>query len=398
MATHGTLRRFARQGVRDVFYVALTAFGFGYRLWKPSAPPRDVESVERILVIRLDLLGDVLWSMPVVEALRRRYPRAHIVMLTLPYTAPLARLYPSVDDVVAVDTNRIRTRSGLADPRTWSGYWRAVRLLRSRDFDLCISLHGRMGSLWAVLAGAKWSVGYEGEAYPYLLSELVAGGRFQERTHEVDYGRRLALYVGASSMPERVAPTATAAARSAVDALLERDGIGVGERLVVIHAGSLNGSAKRWPAASWGRFAREVQTRTGARIVLVGGPQDAPIAREVERFASSAVRSLVGQTRLEELVALVARADLVASGDSGPLHLAVALGRPALGVYGPTDPALHGPYRPTAPTRVHRKDLPCSPCYTLAASAECPLGNPICMQLVTVPEMVKSAVELMGDV
>jgi ADP-heptose:LPS heptosyltransferase len=131
-------------------------------------------------------------------------------------------------------------------------------------------------------------------------------------------------------------------------------------------------------------------------VALIGAAGDLPIAREVMQLAEVPIASLVGETSIEDLVALIARADLIASGDSGPLHLAVALGRPLVSVYGPTDPAIYGPFNPAGPSAVHRFDLPCSPCYTMAMSAECPLGDPICMRLVTVEEMVKSARTLLS--
>jgi lipopolysaccharide heptosyltransferase II len=165
----------------------------------------------------------------------------------------------------------------------------------------------------------------------------------------------------------------------------------------VVHAGAINGAAKRWPTASWAAFADRLQAQVACRVVLAGAGSDQILARDVMERAKSPVVSLVGQTSVEELVALIARADLVATGDSGPLHLAVALGRPLVAAYGPTDPQVHGPLNPVGPVSLHRKDLPCSPCYSMAAMADCPLGDPICMRLVTVSQMVDSAVALLED-
>jgi ADP-heptose:LPS heptosyltransferase len=139
-----------------------------------------------------------------------------------------------------------------------------------------------------------------------------------------------------------------------------------------------------------------VERRTGARLVLIGARDDAWIAQEVLDATSASITSVVGQTSIEELIALLQRADLLATGDSGPLHLAVALGKPVVAVYGPTDPEVYGPYNPTAPAEVHRQDLACSPCYTASTTAECPLGDPICMRLVTVRQMVEAAVPLLA--
>src|SRR5947209_7912092 len=212
---------------------------------------------------------------------------------------------------------------------------------------------------------------------------------------EVEYDRALARAGGAARFPERLDVPVDPQASRRVDDLLRRVGV-AGESLVLVHAGALNGEAKRWPPKYWARFADELQRLTPSRVALIGARGDLPIAQQVIESAAFPVESFVGSTTIEELVALIARADLIATGDSGPLHLAVALGRPLVAVYGPTDPAIHGPFQPTAPVALHRRDLPCSPCYTMAASAECPLGDPICMRLVTVPEVVESAMRLLN--
>jgi lipopolysaccharide heptosyltransferase II len=375
----------------------VAVLGMTHRLLLPRRPWQRTRAIERILVIRLDLLGDLLFTLPLVEGLRSTYPRARITMLTLPYTATLAALCPAVDEVIAVDTNRIRTVGGLLAPGTWREYAAVYRRLRSERYDLGISVYGQMGSLWAFLSGAGRAVGYARETYPFLLTDAVPGGRHLERKHEIEYVRRLAAHVGVVDPPRRARLVIPRQATERVADSLSRQGIGADERVVVIHAGAVNGAAKRWPARSWARFAEEVQVRTRAAVVLTGSRADEGIAAEVVRCSQARIVSLIGKTDVVELAALIDRADVVASGDSGPLHLAVALGRPLVAVYGPTDPMVYGPYEAAAPVRLHRKDLPCSPCYTLAATAECPLGDPICMRLVTVREMVESAVELLAD-
>jgi lipopolysaccharide heptosyltransferase II len=254
-----------------------------------------------------------------------------------------------------------------------------------------------MASLCVFLSGAKRSVGYAGEAYPFLLDDVAPGGRYSERKHEVEYVRALARFAGANAVPQRLEISSPSGADAAIQERLRSLGVDDGEALVVIHAGAVNGSAKRWPSVHWAEFADRISEATGAKIVLAGAASDEPLAQEVQARSTSSVVSLVGKTSITELLALIARANLVASGDSGPLHLAIALGRPLVAAYGPTDPRVHGPYHPRSPVRIHRADIPCSPCYSMAASAECPLGDPICMRLVTVDQMVNSALELLGS-
>ncbi len=361
--------------------------------------PRQFTEVEirRILVIRLDLLGDVLFTLPAVEGLRARYPAAHISLLTLPYTAALARMNAAVDEVIPLDSNRIRSVRGLFERGAWIEYARAWSRIRRARYDLCISACGRTASFCAFLSGARISIGYAGESYPNMLTDPVPGGRYRERIPDADYVRRLAAYADVAGVPDHLHLNVPEKARRSACRLLAGIGIDSSDRLVLIHAGAVNGSAKRWPARNWSRFAIEIQARTGARVLLTGAASDELIACQVLTHAPGA-GSLVGKTSIEELAALIQRAEVMVSGDSGPLHLAVALGTPIVAAYGPTDPAVHGPYHPGAAVRLHRRaDLPCSPCYTMTATAECPLGVPICMRLVTVQSMVASTIELLAQ-
>jgi len=361
----------------------------------PSARQFHEADIRRILVIRLDLLGDVLFTMPAVEGLRARYPVAHISLLTLPYTTALARMNGAVDEVIPLDSNRIRSVRGLFDGGAWLEYVRVFRRIRRARYDLCISACGRTASFCAFLSGARISIGYAGESYRNMLTDPVPGGRYGERIPDADYVRRLATHAGSDGAPDHLHLAVPENASRSACRLLAGIGINPSDRLVLIHAGALNGSAKRWPARNWSRFAIEIQARTGAQVLLTGAASDEPIARQVLAHAPDAL-SLVGKTSIEELAALIQRAEVMVSGDSGPLHMAVALGTPVVAAYGPTDPAVHGPYHPRVAVRLHRRaDLPCSPCYTMAATAECPLGEPICMRLVTVQSMVASAIELL---
>lgn len=340
-------------------------------------------------------MGDLLFTRPLLLAMRDRYPDASITLLTLPYTMPLANLYDEVDEIVTVDTNAIRTPRGLCSRTIWMEYFSVARSLRRQHFDLGVSVCGRMASLCIFLAGTKRSLGYSKEAYPFLLDQVAPGGRYRERKHEVEYVRALAAFAGTGTAPQRLALATPPENATAFQARLQSVGVDASDRLVVIHAGAVNGSAKRWPPAYWAQFADRIAHKTEVKIVLAGAVADEPLASEVRARAAAPVLSLVGMTSMVELVELIARADLVASGDSGPLHLAVALGRPLVAAYGPTDPCVHGPYHPRASVRIHRADIPCSPCYSMAATAECPLGDPICMRLVTVDQMVASALELL---
>jgi lipopolysaccharide heptosyltransferase II len=368
----------ARRAADAAAWGLFGGLGLATRLAGGRVPPLDAASVRRILVIRLDLLGDLVFAAPTIAALRAKYPGAQLTLLTLPYTRPLAALIPGVDRTLAIDVNRYRRPAG------WQHLGEAVRLvrkLRAARFDLCLALHGRPAGVFALLSGARYRVGYAAHAYPFAFNVPVDGRRYDRRQHETEYCLDLAREVGADGppVPRLVAP-ATA---------YRVPGLAPSERYLVIHPGASNGSAKRWPAAAWGRLAHDAAQALGYRVVVSGGESERALVAAVAAGAGQVAVPLVG-TSLLELAALLAGAEALVSGDTGPLHLAAALGRPVLGVYGPTDPAQTGPLG--AHARVIRHPVPCGPCYDLRAPAECKLPDRahVCMRELA-PEMVLAA-------
>ncbi len=160
------VRGFVRRIIRRLACGAIARVAAAPPLTNPVGLQEFAKSVERILIIRLDLLGDVAFTLACVASLRARYPCARISVMTLPYTAGLAELYGDVDDVIALDTNLIRAPRSLFDPRTWAGYARVLLQVRRRRYDVAISVCGQMASLCARLSGARRTIGYLHEAYP----------------------------------------------------------------------------------------------------------------------------------------------------------------------------------------------------------------------------------------
>ena len=175
---------------------------------------------------------------------------------------------------------------------------------------------------------------------------------------------------------------------------------------VVLHPGATNGSAKRWPITSWHAIAKSLVS-SGRTIVIVGGPEDRDLGQQISdevvgqgpdprkslpATAWGDVCDLTGLTTVRDLIAILANARVVVTGDSGPLHVAVAVGTPVVAIHGPTDPAVCGPIV-TTPDRaiILGATLACRPCYTLARIADCPLGHAICQDLIT-PRQVLTAV------
>jgi lipopolysaccharide heptosyltransferase II len=376
--------------IQAVLWVLFGLIGLWGRLTALRWPyPRfEPDKVRKILVLRLDLLGDVLLSMPAVEALHERYPQAEIWMMTLPYTAGIPARYPFVTRVVTLDTNGIRSIGGLLRPSTLRQWYRIYRLLRRQHFDLALSLCGLMASIWAFLSGATHRIGYRQEAYPLLHTYTLPGRRYDRRQHEVRWCLDLAEAAGAAPRPRYLHLEVEPAAAARIRRVLEGQGVGDHALLIGMHAGSINGSAKRWPAAHWAELADRLHDECGATVVLTGSQDEMPIVQAVATAMRTRPLVLAGKTTVDELAAVLARCDVVLSGDSGPLHIAVALNRPTISVYGPTDPAISGPHpRPGQTALVLRTGIGCSPCYNALTTAECPYGNTACMHHLTVDRL-----------
>lgn len=358
--------------------------------------PVDPERVSRILVIRLDLLGDLVMSVPAVTALKRAYPRAEITMLVLPYAASLLDLVPEVDRMLSYDVNRIRRPHDVLALRSYREFFALVGELRRSRFDLCLSLHGRFACVMAWLSGCPGRYGYAAEAYPFMLTHSLPGGRYEVRQHEVMYNLKLAELAGAGvdwahpPAPRLVVPQTE---QRRMRHLLAEFEIRPDTLLAVIHPGASNGSAKRWPPEFWGHLAGRLHDELGAAVVLTGSPAEAEIVHAVVRSCSFKPVVLAGQTTIPQLGALLKRADILLSSDSGPSHMAAALATPQITIFGPTDPVVYAPFSPRAV--VLRRDLPCSPCYDARALAECRFGHMNCMRELLPHEVFEASSRLL---
>jgi lipopolysaccharide heptosyltransferase II len=390
----GALSRLAKRQVRWLLvrfvYRLADIVGKTQRLFR--APPHlapDQDDIRQILVIRIDLLGDLVMTLPSLDALRARWPRAQITMLCTPQAEEIAARCAAVDAVVTYDPNVVRSPRWWLQPAGLAELASLVGHLRRQRFDLAMSMHGEFACLFAWASGARHRVGYAQEGYPDLLTLAVPGRRYiQSYGHEVQWNEHLAEAVGAPS--QRTMPR-----------LLQRDdatawlatmlGNDADRGYVVLSPGAHNGSAKRYLLASWATVANALVCSHGVRIVLSGANGELPLVRELAQALDVPPLIAAGRTNMRQLLTLIGQARLLMAGDSGPVHLAAALGTPVVAVFGPTDPRVYRPYTNRA-TILHAA-LPCSPCYDSRTTAECRLGYapPLCMTLVPAARVIKAA-------
>lgn len=308
------------------------------------SPPR------RILIIKPSAIGDVIHALPVLNLLRRRWPAARISWLATPPCTELLEGHPQLNEVIAFP--RRQFGQGWRNPKIAAALFHFMRDLRRRKFDWVIDLQGLFRSGWlAMQTQAPLRIGF---ANARELAWIFYTHRVAIRSpdiHAVDRYIKLASALGCDHSPVEFPIPIDEADRQYIGNLLPK-----GKRFAVLLPGT-NWATKRWPVEHFAAIVQPLRERFGLNTIIAGGPDAAELATLIPDSLN-----LVGKTNLRQLAALLEKADLVIANDSGPMHLAAALARPLVALYGPTNPLRTGPY--ARPNSVIRLDIPCSPCYS----------------------------------
>ncbi|HEU5318654.1 MAG TPA: glycosyltransferase family 9 protein [Chloroflexota bacterium] len=363
------------------------AWGLAFRL-TPPWNGRAARVPARILVIRLGLIGDGVLLTPALRLLRDNFPDARIDVLVTPPQRELLSGLRTVDRLLVWDAGDLGEPRLALQPRRWRRALETARAIRAERYDAALSCYGALASAIALASGAPRRIGYAGEALPFTLTRALPGARWDRPWHDAEYNVEVVRALDATGVtPPTELTLPDGAPPAALEGLEPRDG-----PLVVLHTGAVNGRAKRWPFVHWEELVSRLRA-DGCRLLFVGADN------EDRRFALDVARAgenLVGQTSLAELARVLARADVLVTADSGPMHVANALGTPVVALFGPTDPVIYAPFQPQRAV-VLRHPVPCQPCYRLDRVADCPLGHTLC-QWGLLPEQVHTAVrDLLGD-
>lgn len=366
----------------------------------PVSPARHART-DAILLLRPDHLGDVLFITPAVRALRAACPAAEITALVGPWSAGVLAPFPEINHLVTLRFPGFtrQRKGGLAAPYVLA--WQSARKLRELAYGAAVILRPDhwWGGLLAYLAGIPLRVGYD---LPGVSGFLTDRHAYATGVHSVQLNLKLVeRWTGRLAGADvRLAYPLLKEDIAYVDAYLSERGSGRlpegqrgatgGERLIAVHVGS--GSVyKTWLADRWARVSDALAERHGARIVLTGAAREASAARAVASQMRTPAIIAAGDTTIGQLAALYARSDLVLGPDSGPLHLAVAVGTPTVHLYGPADPSVYGPWGPRERHAVVQSQwMGCVPCGVLDWSGDRPDNHP-CVQEITVAQALAAA-------
>ena len=355
----------------------------------------------RILLIRPDHLGDVLLAAPTGRLLSTALPSVRVDWLVGPWAAEVIRRSSHVGDVLTGEFPGFTRRPKGAPWAPYAALLAEARRLRARDYDAAVILRPDhwWGAMLAATAGIPRRIGYAvSECAPFLTDALPPPGAIHAAEANIALAWHAVEVLGSGVLPPLgdTLPGAHSPTFSITDAerIWAEDSLGMSRPgdgpVVALHPGS-GADVKNWLPERWIAVADELRVRHGARLVLTGGAAERVL---VERIAAGLVPrplTLVGQTTLGQLAALFERSALVLGGDSGPLHLAAAVGTPTVRLYGPTSQKVFGPRGDPMLHAAIQASLPCQPCGNIAAPPCGATASPACLRVVGPDTVVEAA-------
>ncbi len=334
-----------------------------------------------ILIVKLSALGDVIHTLPSLAALRKLCPEAHITWVVEEAASGLLVSHPHLDEVLIS-----RRKSWIADIKAgrvrlaWQEMKLFIRNLRKRSYDLVIDFHGLFkSSLIVFLSKGKRKLGYDSwqELSGLFLNEKIPEDMSK---HAVDRYFDFPLYLGAKKERIEFILPQNADAEKKVQLMLENYGLAENKFIAINPIAYWE--TKLWDNQKFAELGDLIQQKLDRKVIFTGS-EKALIGQITSKMVSQGI-NLGGQTSLPELAVLFRKAQIVITTDSGPMHLACAVGTPVIALFGPTDPSRTGPYG--LGHTIVRSSLPCSPCFLKKCSTT------KCMQEIT-PEHVFSIVE-----
>jgi heptosyltransferase-2 len=298
-----------------------------------------ISDLKKVLIIRTDRLGDAILSTPVATAIKECHPQAEVCMLVNSGIADIIRVHLDIDDIIVDDLTYESSKP--------KGLFQLSEELRARNFDAAIVLHPTFRLTAALfLARIPWRVGTGFRWYSFLFNKRHFEHRKDSQKHELDYNLNLAASIGARLNRVEFRFQIPRAVQNKISQFLVERDLRNGHPNIIIHPGS-GGSARDWRPECFGQLAQQLINTLGANVFITGSKNEKHLEQTILRLTQNQPIPMTGKLSLLELGALMQEADLFISNSTGPLHLAVALGMPVIGLYCPIRtcrPERWGPY------------------------------------------------------
>ena len=335
----------------------------------------------RILIVRTDRIGDAILSTPVIEAMRRAYPSAHIAVMVRAYAKDVIEGNPYLNEVIIYKKKEVE--------ESLLGLFKFASEIRKKKFDLVLILHPTNSiHLVAFLAGIPRRVGYD-RKMSFLLTDKIPHIKQMGEKHEMEYALDLVRHLGID--PQYHGPYAplNPASEKWADEFFKKEGIGPQDKIVALHPGT-SCPSKMWPQERFAQVADELVKTKGFKVLVMGGPDEKEITGNVLKNMKSSAIDLTGVSVSQD-VSVLKRCHLLITTDCGTMHIAAALGIPLVVIFGRKQagisPVRFGPV--STNSRVLHKDVGCETCL----AHDCTKGF-ACLQAVSVAEVVDAAKRL----
>lgn len=338
---------------------------------------------QKIMVRATNWIGDAVLSLPAFAALRASFPKAEIVLVAKPWVGELYWYHPAVNRQIVYDPE--------GQHRGARGFWRLVQSLRAERFDLAILLQNAFHAAWmAWCARIPVRIGYAHDGRSALVSEAIDVPSPAAYGHQAYYYLQLLFRAGLIEKPEAVREIRLHVAESErqwATRKLAALGLGGPRFLVGLNPGASFGPAKCWLPERYAALADRLIGALDADVLIFGSRAERPLAETIARSMEHTPIVVAGETTLRQLMALLVECRLVVTNDSGPMHLAAALGLPLVAIFGSTNERATGPVG--SRVRIIKRPAACSPC----GLRECPIDFR-CMESVSVDDVYRSTLEL----
>jgi heptosyltransferase-2 len=352
-----------------------------------KVPELKAENIKRVVVRGTNWVGDAVMTVPALRQLRRLLPAAHITLATRSFAKGIFEGVDFLDDLLVYDSRRGGLRKVLAQAREWKGGHFDLAILFSNAFE---------AALVASLGRVPFRVGYGTQGRKLLLTHPLALPAWRDSRHESFYYLNIIseldqLLNGESKIlePEPVLNLSVSRDRQLeAQDFLRAQGVRSGHPLIALCPGSINSRAKRWPAERYALLADRLIAELDGDVLLIGSPEELAVSLEVGQRMNHSPIVLSGKTDLAQAAAVLNEVDLLVTNDTGPAHLAAALGRPTLVIFGPTNPLTTRPLSPLAEIVRHPPD--CAPCML----RDCPIDHR-CMTAITPDEVFEHAAAML---
>jgi len=327
-------------------------------------------------------IGDAIMTTPAIRAIRKAFPVARITLLAKPWVIPVFESSPHVDDLMVYDEKG--RHGGMV------GKVRLARDLGRVGFEASILLQNAVeAAIITRMAGIPIRLGYDTDARRLLLTHAVRTIPEIKKVHQTGYYLHLLREAGLPAKTGALHLTLDKSHRSRAMKILQNRGVAPDDRIVGLNPSAAFGSAKQWFPHRFADAANQIQTQFNTRTLIFGGPADRELGSRIARLVKKSPVDLSGQTTLSEAMALIDRCSLFITNDSGLMHVAAALNKPLVAIFGSTNPVTTGPF--SSNSRVIQSRVACSPCL----KPVCQKIQKECMVQIDTEQVVRAAGEML---